>query len=512
MPEPTDEIFDLFIIGGGINGVGIAREAAGRGLRVALCEQGDLGQATSSASSKLIHGGIRYLEQYEFRLVRESLTEREVFLHLAPQLVRPMRFLMPHTPKLRPLWLIRLGLFLYDHLGKQNSLPASGRMDLYRDIPQCPLRAEYTQGFYYWDCVVDDSRLVIITAMDARRHGAEIYPRTRCIRADRGADDYWSVQLCAEDGHIFNHYARVLINATGPWANQVLDQVIGRKRTENFRLVQGSHLVVRQLYSGRDGYILQNPDRRIVFVIPFLDEFTLIGTTDVEHVGEPADVRITPKERDYLFTTVNRYFTKRIGEEDVIWSYSGVRPLYGDGSGTASEWSRDYHLELDAAEGVPLLTVCGGKITTHRAMAESVLHKLADRFGPAKGDWTAAQHLPGGDVPDSDLKSYLDQIRDRYPWMDELLLRRYVHAYGTLSESLLGDSSDVSDLGLHFGSGLYEREVVYLCKNEWARSSEDILWRRTKLGIKMRTEEVKMLSHWLEDHLTPSESIKQRIN
>jgi len=500
MAELTDDILDLFIIGGGINGVGIARDAAGRGLRVALCEQGDLGQATSSASSKLIHGGIRYLEQYEFRLVRESLTEREIFLHLAPHLVRPLRFVMPHTPKLRPLWQIRLGLFLYDHLGRRSSLPGSGRVDLARDIPQCPLKREYTTGFYYWDCAVDDSRLVIMTAMDARRHGAEIYPRTRCIRARRRPDDRWTVQFQEEDGDIHSRHARVLINATGPWANQVLEQVIGRKPTEKIRLVQGSHLVVPQLYSGRDAYIFQNPDRRIVFAIPFIDEFTLIGTTETEYAGEPADVRITPEERDYLFATVNRYFLKQISKQDMVWSYSGVRPLYGDESGAASELSRDYHLELDAAEGASLLTVYGGKITTHRAMAESIIHKLADRINLAKGDWTAGQPLPGGDVPDGDMKGYLDQIRRRYPWLDEALLQHYVHSYGTLSESLLGDSSSVSDLGRHFGAGLYEREVDYLCKNEWARSCDDILWRRTKLGIKVRPEEVKGLGHWLEAH------------
>ncbi len=504
MAELTDEIFDLFIIGGGINGVGIARDAAGRGLKVALCEQGDIGQATSSATSKLIHGGIRYLEQYEFRLVRESLQEREVFLRIAPHLVRPLRFIMPHTSELRPLWQIRLGLFLYDHLGKRTSLPGSGRLALHRDISQCPLKPEYVTGFYYWDCAVDDSRLVILTAVDAQRHGAQICPRTRCIGVDTMPGNLWTVRLEGKDRTVRHLCARALINAAGPWANHVGEKVIGHKLSERFRLVQGSHIVVPQLYLGNDAYILQNPDRRIVFAMPFTTKFTLIGTTDTDYLGDPSDARITPEETDYLVASVNRYFSKPTFKDDIVWSYSGVRPLYGAESGSASELSRDYRLDLIEIGGAPLLTPYGGKLTNHRALAERVMRLLSSRFGSIRGDWTARQPLPGGDPPAGDKIGYLNQTRQRYPWIEEPLAQRYVHCYGTLTDSLLENSRSVSDLGRYFGATLYEREVIHLWENEWARTCEDILWRRTKLGIDMAPSEVEALRSWLEDRSTRS--------
>jgi glycerol-3-phosphate dehydrogenase len=476
---------DLLVVGGGINGVGIARDAAGRGLSVVLVEQDDLASHTSSWSSKLIHGGLRYLEHYEFRLVREALIEREVLLEAAPHLVRPVRFVLPHSPEQRPVWMIRLGLFLYDHLGGRRRLPTSGRVALEGTSEGRPLKPWVKAAFSYADCWVDDSRLVVLNAIDARERGATILTRTRCVGAER-AGPMWVVTLEERSGgRRFTRRSRALVNAAGPWVAHVLADTLGIASANRVRLVKGSHIVVPRLYAGDHPYILQNTDGRIVFVIPYQQgRFSLIGTTDLNYEGDPRAVRITPEETAYLCAAVNRYFRREIGPADVVWSYSGVRPLYDDATADPSAVTRDYVFDLDTGSGrPPLLSVFGGKLTTYRKLAEHALAKLLPALGAERPPWTARAVLPGGDLPDADFDRFLDELARHRPWLPESTLRRMARAYGTRISRILGDASRLADLGADLGGGLSEAELDYLVREEWAREAEDVLWRRTKLGL-----------------------------
>jgi len=500
---------DLLIIGGGANGAGIARDAAGRGLKVVLCEKGDLASATSSASSKLIHGGLRYLETYEFRLVRESLLEREVLLRLAPHIAWPMRFVLPHDTSMRPAWLIRAGLFLYDHLARRRRLPSSSTLDLTRDPAGEPLRPDFARGFDYADCWVDDARLVVLNAMDAAERGAVILTRHECVSA-RPRDKGWRAVLQGPDGDEVEVAAKVLVNAAGPWVSKVLGGVLGQNGPDRLRLIKGSHIVVPAIHGGSQAYILQNPDRRIVFAIPYQGRFTLIGTTDVAYEGDPKDARIDAGEVDYLCASVNRYFRKQTRPGDVVWSYSGVRPLHDEGAANAptasasfvnpSTVTRDYVFDLvGGSEGRPvLLSIFGGKITTYRRLAEHAMAKLGPHLGRAAGAaWTATRPLPGGDMPDGDFDAFLADLRRSLPGLPADLVARYARAYGTRCRVLLDGATTTAGLGQDFGAGLFEAEVRYLCAHEWAQTADDILWRRSKLGLEVGPEGRGRLEDWL---------------
>lgn len=490
---------DLLVIGGGINGVGIACDAAGRGLSVVLCEQNDLGGATSSASTKLIHGGLRYLEHYAFRLVRESLSERELLLAKAPHIVHPLPFVLVHNDRLRPAWMIRLGLMLYDHLGVRRTLPSSRTVDLSTAPEGTPLKDGERKGFIYADAQVDDARLVILNALAAAEHGVKIMPRTECVAATR-RDGVWEVQLKdRRTGAAQMISARVLINAAGPWAESVLGST-GIASRHQLRLVQGSHIVVPRLYDGNHAYLLQQPDRRIVFAIPFEDDFTLIGTTETAFSGDPIAVAADQSEITYLCEAANRYFRQTVAPADVVWSFAGVRPLWSDQEGDAAAVTRDYILDLDAANGgPPLLSVFGGKITTYRKLAETALSRIR-RWFPAMGPaWTASAVLPGGDLPEGGLAALIAELNGRYPWLPVGLARRYGAGYGTRARELLGDAAGIADLGADLGAGLYERELDFLTGTEWAQTAEDVLWRRTKLGLRMTPDQRDALAARLAD-------------
>lgn len=493
---------DLMIIGGGINGTGIARDAAGRGLSVTLCEQDDLASATSSASSKLIHGGLRYLEHYAFRLVREALSERETLLRNAPHIIRPLQFVLPHDTNTRPAWLVRAGLFLYDYLGNRGRLPGSSAIDL-RSAPEgAPFCAEFRRGFTYADCWVDDARLVVLNARDAADRGAQILTRTRCLGARRESD-YWVVSMRDQKtGDEAEIHARILVNASGPWADPVYQSVTGGRHAPALRLVKGSHIVVDRRYDGNHAYILQNSDGRVVFALPFEGRFTLIGTTESFFDGDPSEVRINDDETIYLCDAFNRFFTAPLSPTDVVWSYAGVRPLYGNDPEDPSKLSRDYTLDLNRGNGreVPLLSVLGGKITTYRRLAEHAMAMLASYVPQASGAWTAAAPLPGGDIPDGNLERFAEGLRRDRPWLAIDLADRLARSYGTRAKTLLGDADSAADLGYAFGAGLYEREVAYLARNEWAETAEDILWRRSKLGLHVPASAQAELEQWLTRH------------
>lgn len=492
-----DPQYDVAIVGGGINGAGVARDAAGRGLNVLLCEQHDLGAHTSSASTKLIHGGLRYLEQYEFGLVRKALQEREVLLRAAPHIIWPMRFVMPHDRRLRPRWLIRAGLFLYDHLGGRELLPASHGIDLTRHPAGRPLQPELRYGYEYSDCWVEDARLVLLNAMDAVEHGATVLPRTACVGAQRLADR-WALTL-RSGAEEYPVDARVLVNAAGPWVSRFLEDVAAGNRSERkVRMIKGSHIVVPALFEHDRAYLFQNPDGRVVFAIPYEGDFTLIGTTDEAFSGDPATVRISDQEVRYLCDTVSRYFRQSVSPEQVVWSYSGVRPLYDDAAKNASAVTRDYVLDLDAANGqAPILSIFGGKITTYRKLAEDVLAQIQPLLGRGSGTWTAGRPLPGGDIPEADFEAWLEARQQDYPWVPQPLLRRYGRQYGTRLERILGGKTALSDLGEHLGDGLYVAELEYLVEQEWVREAEDLLWRRSKLGLHVQAETRERLVHWL---------------
>ncbi|MDI4665213.1 glycerol-3-phosphate dehydrogenase [Xanthobacter autotrophicus] len=478
----TSGVFDLAIIGGGINGAGIARDAAGRGLSVVLFEKGDLASGTSSASTKLIHGGLRYLEHYAFRLVREALAEREVLWGIAPHVIWPLRFVLPHHPGLRPAWLLRLGLFLYDHMGGRRLLPPTRTLDLRHDPLGARLRPGFGRAFEYSDCWVDDARLVVLNARDAADRGAAIRPRTRVAGAHR-ADGLWVIEAEGAAGRE-SVRARVLVDAAGPWAGQVLD-VLQVKANARLRLVQGSHIVVHRLFAHDRCYLFQNADGRIVFAIPYEGDFTLIGTTDLDYSGRPEDVAASPGEVAYLCAAASEYFAASVSPEQVVWTYSGVRALYDDGAGRAQEATRDYVLALDAPEGgAPLLSVFGGKITTYRRLAEAALGGLAPHLPSMGPPFTATAPLPGGDFPRQGFEHLVKALRTAFPALDPALLRRLARAYGTAAFRLLEGVAHEDDLGDWFGAHLCSREVDWLMDREWAMTAEDVLWRRTKLGLR----------------------------
>ncbi len=492
------EIIDLLIVGGGINGVGIARDAAGRGLKVVLCEQDDLASHTSSASSKLIHGGLRYLEYYEFRLVREALIERENLLQAAPHIIWPLRFILPHSPEQRPAWLIRTGLFLYDHLGGRKRLPGSRSIDMKTDPAAAPLKAGVVKAFSYADCWVEDSRLVVLNAMDAAERGAEILTRTRCTEA-RNDGGLWQATLASNRGvPVRQIRARALVNAAGPWVSDFLEKRLQRQTDSKVRQVKGSHVVVKKLFDHDSPYILQNPDGRIIFAIPYEHEFTLIGTTDKEVHGDVAGIEIDDEEIDYLLGSVNRYFETSVTPKDIVWSYAGVRPLYDDAKGNASAVTRDYVFDLQASEGqAPLLSIFGGKLTTYRKLAEHALEQLQPVMGFEKGAWTVGAPLPGGDIDDANFDAFAKNVQEKWNWLPKTLAQRYARAYGTRMERLIGTAATLDDLGEHFGGDLYEAEVRYLMSVEWALTDDDILWRRSKLGLHVDDETAARLRAWL---------------
>ncbi len=486
--------FDLAIVGGGINGAGIARDAAGRGLRVLLVEQNDLASGTSSASTKLIHGGLRYLEHGWFRLVREALTEREVMLRMAPHLIRPMRFVLPAEPGMRPSWMLRLGLFIYDHLGGRQILPPTRTVDLANDPLGAPLKRRYERGFEYSDCFADDSRLVVLNALDAAERGAVIRTRTRCIRAERGAA--WRLVLEAR-GRRDLATARILVNATGPWIKLFADSVLRDTAPAPARLDKGSHIVVRRLFDHDRGYIFETRDGRFVFALPFERDFTLIGTTDQGFAGDPSGIKPGADEITYLCGVANEHFRAGVSPADVVWSFAGVRSLYDDGSKKAQDVTRDYVLSLDERDRVaPLLSVYGGKITTYRRLAEHALDRLAHVI-EAGTAWTKDSHLPGGEFPPDGVEALVAKTRNSRPFLSEGHARRLVRAYGTRVERILGPARRLEDLGPCLGADLTAVEVRYLMEREWAQTEEDVLWRRTKLGLRFSPEERERLANFM---------------
>jgi glycerol-3-phosphate dehydrogenase len=504
-----DRIFDLAIIGGGVNGCGIARDAAGRGNSVFLCEMNDLASGTSSWSTKLVHGGLRYLEYYEFRLVREALIEREILWGIAPHIIRPLRFVLPHHDGLRPAWLLRLGLFLYDHIGGRHLLPPTRSVDLTRDEVGKPLVPHrFTKGFEYSDCFVDDARLVVLTARDAADRGADIRTRSRAVEI-RQTDGIWQVTVeNTFSGERSTIRARVLVNAGGPWVEQVLAAGSGVNARAKVRLVQGSHIVVRKLYQHDRAYMFQNSDGRIVFVIPYQDDFTLIGTTDRDYDGDPAKVKASAEEIQYLCDSVSEYLANPVKPADVVWTYAGVRPLYDDGASDAKAATREYVFELDTPGGAPLLSIYGGKITTHRRLAEEALEKLGPYLNGTKAreGWTGKAPLPGGDMDVSAVPALSAELVRDYPFLTASHANRLAHAYGTRAGKLLGTAKSLGDLGRSFGASLTEAEVRYLMQTEWACTAEDVVWRRSKLGLRLTPSEIAALDDWISAHRVSPES------
>ena len=469
------DVTDLLVIGGGINGAGIARDAAGRGLSVVLVEKSDLAAATSSASSKLIHGGLRYLEHYEFRLVAEALAEREIMLRIAGHLTWPTRFVMPHIPELRPRWMIRIGIFLYDHLARRSLLPGSQAVRLDRPPYASGLRPDLKHGFVFSDCRVDDARLVVVNALDAQSRGARILVGVECVSARRSGG-LWQAQL--SNGETLQ--ARAVVNAAGPWVKQVLNEDLGQSTRDSIRLVKGSHIVLPRLYEGAHAFILQNDDRRVVFMIPYEDRFTLVGTTDVDYDGDAGSASASEAEVEYLCRAAGRYLARPPAPADVLWRYAGVRPLYDDGSQDPSAITRDYTLRVDDLDGAaPVLSVFGGKITTYRRLAETAMDKLAPYFPAMKAAWTSERALPGSDFTEREAAKR--ELQQRYPEVPPNVLQGVFRRHGTLTAQVLGDGR----LGEYYGAGLTERELAYLMEREWARTAEDVLWRRTKCGLRM---------------------------
>ncbi|MCU9836764.1 glycerol-3-phosphate dehydrogenase [Ruegeria sp. WL0004] len=523
MAEGQGEIYDLFVIGGGINGCGIARDAAGRGLSVGLAEMNDLASATSSASTKLFHGGLRYLEYFEFRLVREALIEREVLLRAMPHISWPMRFVLPYhrdmrfendtpTSRLlsaimpwmkgrRPAWLIRLGLFMYDHLGGRQILPGTRTLDLSSDPAGTALQERFQKAYEYSDCWIQDARLVVLNARDAEARGARIMTRTRVVSAER-ASDHWTVTL--EDrasGDTFQVKARMLVNAGGPWVGDLIHGALRLNSSEKVRLVRGSHIVTKRLFDHDKCYFFQGTDGRIIFAIPYEEDFTLIGTTDQEHTDADARPVCTEGERDYLLRFASQYFKRQLSVEDVVWTYSGVRPLYDDGATSATAATRDYVLKVDRSGGAPVLNVFGGKITTYRRLAESAMEKIAPFFPGLSGDWTAGKPLPGGDFPVDGVTDLRDRLRQQYPFLTEAWAMRLVRTYGTEVASVLGDAVTANDLGEAFGATITARELDWAMDHEWVRGAEDFLWRRTKLGLRLEPGQVARIDAYITGRL-----------
>ena len=518
---PADPV-DLFVIGGGINGCGIARDAAGRGLSVTLAEMGDLAQATSSSSTKLFHGGLRYLEFFEFRLVREALIEREVLLRNMPHISWPMRFVLPYhrdmrferatpTSRLlsfvmpwmrgrRPAWLLRLGLFLYDHLGGRKILPGTETVSLEHTDEGKPLAARFTRAFEYSDCWVEDARLVVLNARDAAARGATILPRTKVISAEV-EDGLWTVKTRnSESGEKATCRARMLVNAGGPWVGEILSGTIRSNSSEGVRLVRGSHIVTPRLYKHDKAYFFQGEDGRIIFTIPYEQDFTLIGTTECAHDDPDEPPRCTEEERDYLLEFANRYLAEPIGAEDIVWTYSGVRPLYDAGASSATAATRDYTLKVDTSAGAPVLNIFGGKITTYRRLAEAALEKISPHFKGLGRRWTAEAPLPGGDFPVDGAGALTADLLADYPFLTEAHAARLTRAYGTESRAILGEAKALDDLGRPFGATLWQAEVDWLMAQEYARTAEDVLWRRSKLGLRLGDDEVAALAGYMQDH------------
>ena len=489
---------DLFVIGGGINGAGIARDAAGRGLSVVLCEKGDLAEGTSSRSGKLVHGGLRYLEYYEFRLVREALIEREVLMRNAPHIIWPMRFVLPHSPQDRPAWLVRLGLFLYDHLGGRKRLPATRTLDLRRDPEGAPLKDAYTKGFEYSDCWVDDARLVVLNAVDAAARGAVVLTRAPCTSARR-ENGVWRVTTQSASGEVQEFEAKVLVNAAGPWVTDIVTRVAGANSARNVRLVKGSHIIVPKFWQGEQAYLVQNHDKRVIFINPYEGNKALIGTTDIAYDGRPEEVTASAEEITYLLDAVNRYFKEQLTHDDVETSFSGVRPLFDDGQGNPSAVTRDYVFDLDETGGAPLLNIFGGKITTFRELAERGMHRLAKIFPQMGADWTEHAPLPGGDMEAADYDGFRARVARDYPWMPRALRRHYGRLYGTRIAQIVGEATAFDGLGRHFGGALYEAEARYLIQHEWAQTAEDILWRRTKHRLHLSAQEQADFAQWFAD-------------
>lgn len=501
--------FDMVIIGGGINGTGIARDAAGRGLSVALCEQGDLGGATSSASSKLIHGGLRYLESFQFRLVREALAEREILIRTAAHLVTPLRFLLPQVPKVRAPWRIRAGLFLYDHLSKRSALPKSEAVHFLRNSIGQGLRPEYQEGFAYSDCLVDDARLVVLNARAAAMHGAKIMVHVRCLHATP-VGGMWRVAVKNTiTGEQSVLQARVLVNAAGPWIQQVATSVEGWKSKRCTRLVKGSHIVVSRLYPGEHAYVLQNEDGRVIFVIPYEGLFSLVGTTDIAFSGNPGPVSISSDEIAYLCGIVSRFFPCSLSPREIVWQYAGLRPLYDNGKNNPSAITRDYAIELQRVNGAaPIVTIYGGKLTTYRNLAERVVGTLSGilpHVGPA---WTRSTALPGGDLPQGGIRALEQNLVNRYPKLPLPIIAAVARRHGTLAWDLLEGVDGIESLGEHFGGYLFAREVDYMVEKEWARNGEDVLWRRTKAGLKMQEEQRRRLSDYVASRLATEDTAK----
>ena len=523
MGHPTDpEITDLFIIGGGINGCGIARDAAGRGLSVTLAEMNDLASATSSASTKLFHGGLRYLEYFEFRLVREALIERETLLKAMPHISWPMRFILPYhedmrfesdtpTSKLlslfmpwmkgrRPAWLIRLGLFMYDHLGGRKFLPGTSTVELSCSKEGAPLQDRFAKAFEYSDCWVEDSRLVVLNARDAEARGARIMTRTKVLSAS-SENGIWRIETRnTENNHMRTFKARMLVNAGGPWVGNIIQSKVRLNSREGVRLVRGSHIVTRKLYDHDKCYFFQGTDGRIIFAIPYEADFTLIGTTDAEHVDPSINPECTPEEQDYLLGFANQYFKQKLGSNDVVWTYSGVRPLYDDGASSATAATRDYTLKVDTSVGAPVLNVFGGKITTYRRLAESAMEKIGKHLTLTKGKWTAGVPLPGGNFSVDGVAHLVADLKSRFPFLSDFWARRLVRAYGTEALVILGDAERADDLGQDFGATLSEAEVRWLMSHEYARTAEDVIWRRNKLGLRLSQEQVQVLDDWMAQH------------
>lgn len=517
----SDRVSDIFIIGGGINGTGIARDAQGRGLGVTLAEMGDLASATSSASTKLFHGGLRYLEYFEINLVRKALIERETLLRAMPHISWPMRFVLPYHPDMRfetstpasrllttfmpwmkgrrPAWMIRLGLFLYDNLGGREILPGTSKLDLTKAPEGAPLNDRFELAYEYSDCWVEDARLVVLNARDAEERGATILTRIKVISAERDGDLWRIVTRDIDTGAEGTHSARILVNAGGPWVEDVVRNTARLNTSEGIRLVQGSHIVTKRLFDHDKSYFFQGEDGRIIFAIPYETDFTLIGTTDREYHGNPSDAACTDEEADYLVAFVNRYLKSPITRADVVWTYSGVRPLYDDGASSATAATRDYVLSVDA-NGAPILSVFGGKITTYRKLAEQAMKKLEPFFPDLKGDWTAGVPLPGGDFPVGDVARVVDDLKTAHPFLTDFWARRLVRAYGTEAATLLAGAKTADALGRDFGATLTEAEVRWLMNKEYARRAEDVVWRRSKLGLRMSAEDIAALDEWMREH------------
>ncbi len=501
----SQETLDIFVIGGGINGCGIARDAVGRGYSVALAEMNDFASGTSSGATKLIHGGLRYLEHYEFRLVRESLMEREVLWAMAPHIIWPMRFVLPyHKGGIRPAWMIRLGLFLYDHLGGRKLLPPTAVLDMHKDQAAKPLKPIFSKAFEYSDGWVDDARMVVLNARDAADRGAKILPRTKVVAARREGG-LWTIETVGTlSGERQTHRARMLVNAAGPWVDAVIRAAFGQNEARHVRLVQGSHIVVKKKFEGPRAYFFQNPDNRIIFAIPYEGDYTLIGTTDRDFKEDPGAIRISDEETDYLCKAASEYFREPVTRNDIVWTYSAVRPLFDDGASKAQEATRDYVLKLEgagekaAASGeAPLLNVFGGKLTTYRRLSEHALEKIAEAIGAKGAPWTAKSHLPGGDFAVTGYEAEVARLKGRYGFISDRHARRLVRRYGTKAWTLLGAANTLADLGRHFGADLYEAEVRYLIDNEWAMTAADVLWRRTKDGLRLNDEEKRQLEEYI---------------